>query len=154
MINETALKAATESAKAKTTDPRWLRAIDKAAAKLAAGELIVTLLANDALVTSENGTYRVNGHCTCPATVGHCYHRCAVRLVEMMESAPAAASTSVDEKETVINALKAAWNRKYASNRRYDLNYTVMSICGATELERAPLHYLKQLLRALPLAEV
>jgi hypothetical protein len=90
MINETALKAATESAKAKTTDARWLRAIDKAAAKLSSRELIVTLLANDALVTSENGSYRVNGHCNCPATVGHCYHRCAVRLVEMMEAAPAA----------------------------------------------------------------
>jgi hypothetical protein len=153
LIDPIKLAQILEVAKSRTNDARWHKAIDKAADKLLKGELLVTLLAHDALVTSENGSYRVNGHCNCPARVGHCYHRCAVRLVQMMEET-ATTPVAVDEKTEVITALKAAWDRKYAGNRRYDLGYTVMQICGATELERAPIYYLKQLLRALPLADV
>jgi hypothetical protein len=86
------LAQAIETAKAKAADnPRWLRAIERAAAGLQSGELIATLLHDGALVTSPNGSYRVNGHCACKAALsGHagCYHRAAVRLVEMMETAP------------------------------------------------------------------
>jgi hypothetical protein len=90
MINIAKLETIITTAKSKTTDARWIRAIDKAGEKLASGQLYVTLLNGYALVTSENGTYHVNGHCDCPARVAHCYHRCAVRLIEMMEAAPAA----------------------------------------------------------------
>jgi hypothetical protein len=71
--------------------PRRTRAIDRAAAALASGELVVSLLHNGALVTSSNGSYFVNGKCECKAAqVGHaeCYHRAAVRLVELAETAP------------------------------------------------------------------
>jgi hypothetical protein len=89
-LDITKFNSVAEAAKAKTSDPKWLRAIDRAAAALQSGELIVTLLAGYALVTSPNGSYRVNGHCACKAALsGHseCYHRAAVRLVEMLETA-------------------------------------------------------------------
>jgi hypothetical protein len=82
------LNQAIETAKA-ASSPRWLRAIDRAAQGLQSGELIVTLLAHDTLVTSPRGSYRVNGSCACEAAKrGHreCYHRAVVRLVEMPES--------------------------------------------------------------------
>jgi hypothetical protein len=103
------LETIVTAAKAKTTDRRWLRAIDKAAAKLTAGELIVTLLAQDALVTSENGSYRVNGHCCCKAAQHgdpKCYHRAAVRLIEMMEAAPAA---------SLIEEIETRWTERFAA---------------------------------------
>jgi hypothetical protein len=93
MINQTKLTAAVEIAKSRTNDPKWIKAIDKAAAALAAGQLFVTLLNGYALVTSENGTYHVTAKtCDCPARVAHCYHKCCYRLVEMIETetAPAA----------------------------------------------------------------
>jgi hypothetical protein len=89
------LNAAVETAKARAAgNAKWIRAIDRAAAGLQSGELIVTLLAHDALVTSPNGSYRVNGSCHCAAAQnGHRerYHRAAVRLTEMLEAAPVVA---------------------------------------------------------------
>ncbi len=79
------------AAKAKAVEPKWRRAIDRAAAGLLSGELIVTTLAHGALVTTPNGTYHVGGHCECKAAQnGHreCYHRAGARLVELMEAAP------------------------------------------------------------------
>ncbi|HEU0183788.1 MAG TPA: hypothetical protein VFS27_00635, partial [Blastocatellia bacterium] len=92
MINTQKFNGIVEAAKMKAANsPEWLRAIEKAARMLASGELVVTLFADDtALVTSPNGSYRVNGHCACKAALsGHseCYHRAAVRLVEMLETA-------------------------------------------------------------------
>src|SRR5215510_16531999 len=81
----TAIETATKKA---ANHPEWLRAITKAAAMLQSGELCVTLFAdNTALVTSPNGSYRVNGHCPCAARTAHCYHRAAKRLVEMLDAA-------------------------------------------------------------------
>jgi hypothetical protein len=92
-FNQAQFAAIVETAKAKAADsPRWIRAIDRAAAGLQSGELIVTLLADGALVTSPRGSYFVNGHCECAAAQhgdAICYHRSAVRLAEMMEAAPA-----------------------------------------------------------------
>jgi hypothetical protein len=87
MTNKT-LNTVVAAAKAKAANhPEWLRAVEKAAKMLATGELCVTLFAdNTALVTSPNGSYRVNGTCPCAARTAHCYHRAAKRLVEMMET--------------------------------------------------------------------
>ncbi len=79
------------SAKARTQNLRWLRAIDRAAEGILSGELIVTTLHDGALVTSPNGTYHANGSCQCKAAKhGHreCYHRAAGRLMELYEEAP------------------------------------------------------------------
>lgn len=91
-FNTPSFAAIIKTARAKAArSPRWLRAVEKAAAALINGDLIVTNLHNGALVTSANGTYRVNGHCACAAAKHGddvCYHRAAARLVEMYETAP------------------------------------------------------------------
>jgi hypothetical protein len=56
------LNAAIEIAKQKAAgNAKWIRAIDRAAAGLQSGELIVTLLHNGALVTSPRGSYFLIG---------------------------------------------------------------------------------------------
>src|SRR5262245_66163108 len=86
-----------ETAKAKAANsPAWQRCLDKASKMMISGELVVTLLADGALVTSPNGSYHVTaGHCDCPARTKHCYHRCAVRIAELMD-APEAVSLAAD----------------------------------------------------------
>src|SRR5262245_22245862 len=87
-FNQAQFAAVVAAAKAKAANsPRWIRAIDRAAEALARGELIVTLLADGALVTSPRGSYHVNGSCECEASRrGHheCRHRAAVRITELL----------------------------------------------------------------------
>lgn len=89
-LNQAKIAAIVAAAKtAAANSPRWIRAIERAAAALANGELIVTLCGSKSLVTSANGSYWVNGACQCKAAkAGHaeCYHRAAARLVEMYEA--------------------------------------------------------------------
>lgn len=90
-INKVRVEKAVKAAKSRTNDKRWIAAIDRAAEGILSGELIVTTLADGAIVTSKNGTYRVTGRCTCKAAQHNyreCRHRAAARLVEMMEAAP------------------------------------------------------------------
>ena len=64
MINETIFNKVVADAKAKAgSDKKWTRAIEKAAAGILDGSIIVTVLAHGALVTSANGSYRANGVC-------------------------------------------------------------------------------------------
>src|SRR5262245_8418707 len=96
-INHAKFNAIVEAAKTKAADsPAWLRAIEKAAAGILDGSLIVTVLAHGALVTGKNGCHHANGACDCEASRrGHtqCYHRAAARLMHDYETAPAAVST-------------------------------------------------------------
>jgi hypothetical protein len=56
-FNQAQFAATVTQAKAKAANsPRWIRAIDRAAAALASGELVVALLYNCALVTSPRGS--------------------------------------------------------------------------------------------------
>jgi hypothetical protein len=89
MINAEKFNSIVEMAKAKAANsPAWQRCLEKASKLMVSGELVVTLLADGALVTSPNGSYHVTaGHCDCPARTKHCYHRCAVRLAELMDEA-------------------------------------------------------------------
>lgn len=90
-----AINAAIETARAKAAgNAKWTRSVEKAAAALLSGELIVTVLAdNGGLVTSPRGCYHIrHGFCDCPATVNHCYHVSALRIVALadeLETAPA-----------------------------------------------------------------
>jgi hypothetical protein len=90
-LEQTTFSQVVEAAKtAAANSPKWLRAIDKAAAAIIAGELIITTLGHGALVTSANGSYHANGKCQCAAAQrGHaeCYHRAAARLWERYEMA-------------------------------------------------------------------
>src|SRR5262245_59678304 len=102
MINTEKFNQVVEAAKAKTTDPRWLRAIERAAAAILSGEMIVTTLAHCALITTANGTYACNGVCCCEAARhGHkeCRHRAAARLMDIYERETAAAVSFADDVE-------------------------------------------------------
>jgi hypothetical protein len=142
-FNQAQFAAIVAQAKAKASNsPRWLRAIDRAAQALQSGELCVTLLQHDALVTSPRDSYFVNGHCQCEASRrGHaeCYHRAAVRLTEMLESsvesidstdAESVATKAATSRADIIADIKAAWSRRFPTDsladelmRRFRVNY-------------------------------
>jgi hypothetical protein len=94
-INTEKFNKVVEAAKAKTSDPKWLRAIEKAAKGILDGSIIVTVLAHGALVTGPNGSHHANGACDCAAAKkshAQCYHRAAARLMHNYETAPEAVS--------------------------------------------------------------
>lgn len=97
-------------AKAKTNDPKWHRALDKAAAGLIEGSICVTLFADGyALVTTANNSYRVNGVCHCAAAqYGHtqCVHRCAKRITELLEES-GLAEAAARRCDVIIADIKA-----------------------------------------------
>jgi hypothetical protein len=121
MINTEKFNSIVEAAKAKTNDPKWTRAIEKAAKAILSGELIVTTLAHGALVTSSNGTYSANGHCNCEAArKGHsqCYHRAAARLMDLYETEMAQAVSFVADviatpRRQLIVEIKACWPKSW-----------------------------------------
>src|SRR5262245_64685487 len=96
-FNQAQFAATVAKAKAKAANsPRWIGAIDRAAAALASGELVVTLLHNGALVISPRGSYFVSNHCECEASRrGHRErrHRAAVRITELLEAEAALAAS-------------------------------------------------------------
>lgn len=94
-INKAKLEAIVKTAKAKTSDRRWLNAITRAVEGLTSGAWIVTELSNAIAVTTESGeTYFANGVCQCKAfELGQpCKHRAAARLIELYEEAAVAIS--------------------------------------------------------------
>ena len=121
MINTEIFSSIVEAAKLKAaSDPKWLRAIEKAAAGILSGELIVTTLQHGALVTTPNGTYAANGHCNCEAARrGHtqCYHRAAARLMDIYETetapeaVPFAADVAESSRENLIAEITNIWPR-------------------------------------------
>src|SRR5262245_2587040 len=126
MINETKFNQIVSEAKAKAAnDPKWLRAIEKAAAGILDGSLIVTVLAHGALVTGKNGSHHANGACDCAAAKnGHtaCYHRAAARLMHNYETAPEAVSPADVEiaadvaatpRKQLIVEIKACWPKSW-----------------------------------------
>lgn len=139
MINETKFNEVVASAKAKTNDPKWLRAIEKAAKAILSGEIIVTTLAHGALVTTANGTYAANGHCNCEAARhGHsqCYHRAAARLMDRYETEMAQAVSFVAEvaetpRRQLIIEIKNIWPRVETT----PLSVALMSRFGKNKLE-------------------
>jgi hypothetical protein len=112
-INRAKFEQVIKEAKAKTNDPKWIRAIERAAEGILSGELIVTTLAHGALVTSPNGSYMANGSCQCKAFQrGHkeCRHRAAARLIELYEVATLATSPAAERAGLIVN-IKATWSR-------------------------------------------
>jgi SWIM zinc finger len=118
------IKAAAEIAKSRTSDKRWVAAIDKAVAGVESGWWIITELADGIMVTTECGaTYHANGSCQCRAfELGQpCKHRALARLVEiaseLKETAPVAVSVEQDVAATprkqLIVEIKAAWPKTW-----------------------------------------
>lgn len=107
MINETIFNQVIADAKRKTTDAAWLRAIDKAAAGLLSDSICVTLFADDtALVTTTNGSYRVNGTCPCAARTAHCYHRAAKRIWTLYEEAACKAALPAELRRDIAESSR------------------------------------------------
>jgi hypothetical protein len=84
------IKKAAEIAKSRTSDKRWLAAIDKAVAGVESGGWIITELQNCIVVTTEGGkTYRANEkhyHCESFFHDKPCKHRSLYRLLTLAES--------------------------------------------------------------------
>jgi len=108
MINTEKFNQVVEAAKIKAAgDVKWLRAIERAAAGILSGEMIVTTLAHGALITTANGTYAAAEHCNCEAARrGHtqCKHRAAARLIDIYETETASAVPLADD---VANSSRA-----------------------------------------------
>src|SRR5262249_38347490 len=119
-FNETILNQVITEAKTKAAgNRRWIAAIDRAVEGLQSGRWYVTELVNETIVTTENGTYHVNGHCGCKAgALGQpCKHRAAKRLLEMYNedkaSRDALSSAPADERAELIADITATWLRRF-----------------------------------------
>jgi len=117
-INKAKFERVVEEAKAKAAnDPKWLRAIEKAAAGILDGSLIVTVLQHGALVTGKNGSHHANGACDCAAAKkGHtqCYHRAAARLMDIYETAAQAVfaeDVAASPRQNLIAEITNIWPR-------------------------------------------
>jgi hypothetical protein len=118
MMNQTQINAAAEIARARTSDPRWLNAIDKAVAGFESW--IVTELAHSILVTTDSGeTYHANGSCNCKAYThggkSACKHRALYRLIQIAhETAPAvsiAEEIAASSRQNLIAEITNIWPR-------------------------------------------
>src|SRR5215472_1711094 len=119
-VNKAKFERVVEMAKAKAAnDPKWLKAIERAAKAVLSGEIIVTTLAHGALVTTANGTYAANGHCNCEAArKGHtqCKRRAAARLMDLYECEVAALATftadvAASPRQNLIAEIRNIWPR-------------------------------------------
>lgn len=120
-MNINKIKQAAEIAKSKTSDKRWIAAIDKAVAGVENGGWIVTYETHGIMVTTENGTYRANGVCQCKAFAAGqaCKHRALARLVEIAdeikdETAPAVsfeAEVATPSRQNLIAEITNIWPR-------------------------------------------
>jgi len=105
-------------------NPKWEKAIQRAADGLQSGDIIVTELASGCIVTTENGTYKVNGECQCSAFQhGHrqCKHRAAKRLCALYAEALVKAEVSRIEREVETRVIEYD---------RTGVSYTVVRLGG------------------------
>lgn len=147
------IKQAAEIAKTKTSDKRWINAIDKAVAGVENG-WIVTYETHGIMVTTENGTYRANGSCQCKAfAVGQaCKHRALARLVEIadgLKDEPTRAerqAQAVQAKAELIAEIKTTFAAKFPG---YSLTATVNKLVGPYTVEMLAIPLLRRVLAAI-----
>src|SRR5262249_1194687 len=97
---------------------RWLNAIDRAVEGLQSGRWYVTELFDETIITTEGGTYHVNGHCGCKAgALGQpCKHRSAVRILALYNEAlisKKATVSSLDSRADLIADITETWSRRF-----------------------------------------
>lgn len=145
------IKAAAEIAKARTSDKRWLNAIDRAVE--GCGNWIVTELATCLAVTTESGkTYFSNGVCQCEAYKRStaCKHRALYRLyaiaAEIEETASGAVSLAADvaesSRENLIIEIENIWPRVEPTTPLYR---ALMSRFGVNRLDMLTTDLLKDI---------
>lgn len=151
-MNFDSLKFAAIVADAKTKaagNAKWIRAIERAAAGLLDGSLIVTLIGSHSLVTSANGSYWVNGVCQCAAAkAGHreCKHRAAVRLVEMYEASMLAVESKPATREEIEAAIRSTYAAKFPG---YHVADFLMKRFGCNSFRYLPTGLLQDILAAI-----
>src|SRR5215813_15331383 len=113
-INQDQFRKVAIEAKTKTSDPRWLSAIDKAVAGVTSGWWIITELADCVAVTTESGkTYFANGSCQCKAyELGQpCKHRALARLLDLYHEEENV--TRAVSREELMADIETTWARKF-----------------------------------------
>ena len=111
-----------------TGNPKWEKAIQRAADGLQSGDIIVTELASGCIVTTENGTYKVNGECQCSAFQhGHrqCKHRAAKRLCALY-------SEALVNELAEVNRIERDVETRVTEYDRTGVSYTVVRLGGWT----------------------
>jgi len=111
-----------------TGNPKWEKAIQRAADGLQSGDIIVTELASGCIVTTENGTYKVNGECGCSAFQhGHrqCKHRAAKRLCALY-------SEALVNELAEVNRIERDVETRVTEYDRTGVSYTVVRLGGWT----------------------
>jgi len=105
-----------------TGNPRWEKAIQRAADGLKSGDIIVTELASGCLVTTSNGSYtvtnRVTDGCHCSAFQhGHrqCKHRAARRLCALYSEALVSELAEIEHIEREVETRVTEYDRTGAS---------------------------------------
>jgi hypothetical protein len=152
-LNQAQFSKVVSEAKSKVTDKRWTNAIDKASEAILSGDLIITELMDYSLVTSPNGSYRVNGHCECRAAQnGHsqCYHRAGVRLMDLYhEGEKSSVTTQVTEahsREEIISDIKSTWSIKFPA---VNLGDELMARFKRNSLETLSVDFLQAILAVI-----
>ncbi|HEY7180726.1 MAG TPA: hypothetical protein VIC84_04880 [Blastocatellia bacterium] len=143
----TNLNQAIETAAKKAAGTVWAKSVAKAAAALVNGELLVTVLAGNGngVVSSPRGTYTIkNNRCSCPATVNHCYHVSALRVVELADEIPVA--PAVETRETLVAEIRSTFAAKYPG---YRLDETVQRLVGAHHIQWLGVAPLRHILSAI-----
>jgi hypothetical protein len=114
-MNILKIKKAAEIAKSRTSDKRWLVAIDKAVAGVESGWWIVTELATCLAITTETGnTYFANGVCQCEAYLHStaCKHRALYRLIQIAHEIEETTTPAVSPTDEEVIADVEASSRK------------------------------------------
>ena len=105
--------------------PKWRKAIERAASGLRDGSIVVSELASGAVVTTENGTYKVGHNCECAASAHNhreCKHRAARRLCTLYSEAEVSELCERNRIEREVETRVIEYDRTGAS-------YTVVR-CG------------------------
>jgi hypothetical protein len=142
------IKKAAEMAKSKTSDKRWIAAINKAVAAVENNTWIVTELAHSVAITTESGnTYFANGSCQCKAyTLGQaCKHRALARLIEIANEL-SRAEASASRCDVIIAEIKSLFAEKFPTASLTD---TVCAMFGPYSLHHLGKHNLTTLLAAI-----
>jgi len=119
-LDITKFNTVVEMAKTRTSDRRWLSAIDKAVAGVTSGWWVITELADCVAITTESGqTYFANGSCQCKAyELGQpCKHRALARLLDLYheeeKSSVTTKATEGPSRESLISSIKSTWGTKF-----------------------------------------
>lgn len=97
---------------------RWERAIQRAASELIAGTMIVSELASGAIVTTDNGSYKITHECECSAARhGHrqCKHRAGRRLCALYTEALISEKAAEDRANWEIETRVTEYSQTGAS---------------------------------------